>query len=160
VKINRKLEVNSSPSDEKKQPLTGTGGSPDFPLPEGTTEPKHAKSLHQDRIARGDRCKLHYYWRAWEDQMKRNMTVAIVTGILITLALPAQLAAQHPRYKLIDLGTLGGPTSIVCISCFDGQFFASGIVNERGTTVGFADTSTPDPFRSDRLSDAVSAMHV
>ena len=78
--------------------------------------------------------------------MKRNMTVAIVAGILITLTLPAQLAAQHPRYKLIDLGTLGGPASFTCPSCFNGQFFASGIVNELGITVGWADTSVPDPF--------------
>ena len=86
--------------------------------------------------------------------MKKNMTAAIVVGILVTLTIPAPSAAQdnqdrhhkHYRYKLIELGTLGGPASFTCSSCFNGQFFASGIVNERGTTVGWADTSTADPF--------------
>jgi hypothetical protein len=27
--------------------------------------------------------------------------------------LPAQLAAQHHRYKLMDMGTLGGPASSI-----------------------------------------------
>ena len=86
--------------------------------------------------------------------MKKKITTAIVVGMLVTLMIPTQSAAQdnqdqhhkYRHYKLIDLGTLGGPASFTCASCFDGQFFASGIVNQRGTTVGWADTSAPDPF--------------
>jgi probable HAF family extracellular repeat protein len=78
--------------------------------------------------------------------MRRNLAATVAAVIFVTLTIPIQSAAQHTRYKLVDLGTLGGPASILCISCFDEQFFASGIVNRRGTTVGFADTSTPDPF--------------
>jgi probable HAF family extracellular repeat protein len=84
--------------------------------------------------------------------MIRNKIAAIALAIAVTLTIPSQLAAQdsqnhtHRHYKLIDLGTLGGPASFTCASCFNGQFFASGIVNEHGTTVGWADTSTPDPF--------------
>jgi probable HAF family extracellular repeat protein len=83
--------------------------------------------------------------------MKKNIRpTAIVMLALATLMIPVHLAAQeqkkyHHHYKLVDLGTLGGPASITCVSCFDGQFFASGIVNQQGTAVGFADTSTPDP---------------
>jgi hypothetical protein len=40
-------------------------------------------------------------------------TLAFITGFifLLTLALPVQLAAQHTLYKLIDVGTFGGPQS-------------------------------------------------
>jgi uncharacterized membrane protein len=50
------------------------------------------------------------------------------------LEIPVRLPAQeHLRYKLIDLGTLGGPQSF-------------GVnTNNRGMAVGFADTTTPDP---------------
>jgi len=81
--------------------------------------------------------------------MKKLTCMAGITFALlaISLRLPAQEEPVKPHYyKLIDLGNLGGPTSITCVSCFDGQFFASGIVNERGTAIGFADTSIPDPF--------------
>ena len=46
--------------------------------------------------------------------------------------------ATHRRYILKDLGTLGGPSSVV-------PFFAQ-ILNNRGTVVGGADTSIPDPY--------------
>lgn len=63
---------------------------------------------------------------------------------LVLLAVPAQIAAQekaqqHTRYRLIDLGTLGGPTSLFS----NGN---DGILNNRGTGVGWADTSTADPY--------------
>ena len=41
-------------------------------------------------------------------------TLAFITGFifLLTLALPVQLAAQqHTLYRLIDIGTFGGPAS-------------------------------------------------
>ena len=72
-----------------------------------------------------------------------------VTAVTITLlagsALPLQLAAQgsqtntakHHHYKLIDLGTLGGPASYLS-NGFDG------ILNNQGTLVGWADISTPE----------------
>jgi hypothetical protein len=46
---------------------------------------------------------------------------------------------ERPRYKLIDLGTFGGPASY-----FQNGF--DGILNDRGTAVGWANTSSPDPF--------------
>jgi probable HAF family extracellular repeat protein len=44
-----------------------------------------------------------------------------------------------PRYRLVDLGTFGGPASY-----FPNGF--DGILNNHGTAVGGANTSTPDPF--------------
>jgi probable HAF family extracellular repeat protein len=74
-----------------------------------------------------------------EEIMKsRTLTCFTAITLFAALALPVQLAAQQPRYKLIDLGTLGGP-----ISSFGP--FNSVILNENGTAVGGADTSRSDP---------------
>jgi len=63
------------------------------------------------------------------------------------LALPVVSIAQEPKeekkehhhYKLVDIGTFGGPNS--------SQLFPNpkGLVNNSGVAVGGADTSTPDP---------------
>lgn len=65
-----------------------------------------------------------------------------MASLLGALALPGQLASQeHTRYKLIDLGTLGGPSSFPTPA-------GSGIVilNNAGAVAGWADTTIPDPF--------------
>ena len=72
------------------------------------------------------------------------MTLFAALAIPVRLRLAAQEQPQeqgkeHTRYKLIDLGTFGGPASY-----FSNGF--DGILNNRGTAVGWADTSTPDPF--------------
>ena len=96
-----------------------------------------------------------------EKNMKQNvkskfrMLLAAITFsaalalLFAALALPGRLAAQHNQganpthhhYKLIDLGTFGGPTSY-----FTNGF--DGILNNHGTAAGWADTSTPDPVPS------------
>src|SRR4029077_21100555 len=63
-------------------------------------------------------------------------------GLIFSIGLvcAVHLAAQdHHHYKLIDLGTFGGPASY-----FSNGF--DGILNHHGTAVGWADTSAPDPF--------------
>jgi len=73
--------------------------------------------------------------------MKPQLVKALVAVAgLAALALPIQLVAQYPHYKLIDLGTFGGP----------GSFYASAPVvqsaNNRGVVVGGAETSKTDPL--------------
>ena len=72
--------------------------------------------------------------------MKNRMARSILSvAMLFTVAFPLQLAAQHTRYRLIDLGTFGGPASY-----FSNGF--DGVLSDQGTAVGWADTTTPDPF--------------
>lgn len=78
--------------------------------------------------------------------MKSEKLLCITTMTLFAaLAIPVRLAAQeqkegkeHHRYKLVDLGTLGGPHSFT----YGGTAQA---LNNRRTVVGQADTSIPDP---------------
>lgn len=63
----------------------------------------------------------------------------------MVLALPAFVAAQehathHPRYRLVDLGTLGGPISY---GSADGPW--GRILNNAGVVSSYADTTQPDP---------------
>ncbi len=82
--------------------------------------------------------------------MKSTMlTCMTAMSLFAALAVRAPLAAQelqqqeqkkdHHHYKLIDLGTFGGPASY-----FSNGF--DGILNNHGIAVGWADTSAPDPF--------------
>ena len=79
--------------------------------------------------------------------MKSNQTVSMTNiAIFVALAFPLGLRAQqiqhqnnkHHHYQFIDLGTFGGPTSVN-----PGIYPA---LNNSGTVIGIADTSTPDPF--------------
>jgi len=79
-------------------------------------------------------------------------------GVIFALAaaLPVQLAgkpsrAQHPRYRLIDLGTLGGPSS--------SQTFPAQSVNNRGQVIAFSGTAIPDPYAPNCLQDDCFVWH-
>src|SRR5205823_13252793 len=88
-----------------------------------------------------------------EANMKRNPTAAItVITLLAALALPAPLAAQHTRYKLIDIGTFGGPA---CYFTSPGIGPGSQVLTNRGMLAGKADTPIPDPNGPDPNSCAV-----
>jgi len=77
----------------------------------------------------------------------RRTRIAVIT-LFAALTMPLALAAQedaaqakkpkHHHYKLVDLGTFGGPASY-----FSNGF--DGILNNRGTA-GWADTSKPEPY--------------
>lgn len=70
----------------------------------------------------------------------------IATSLFAALAVPGKLSAQatakHHHYKLIDIGTFGGPQSY--IPSYIG--FAFSAVGDQGVLIGSADTSQPDPF--------------
>jgi len=78
-----------------------------------------------------------------------NYRIAILVKAVALLAAlaPVSLAAQQPRYKLVDIGTLGGPISEVPTVFYEinGTAGARAISNQ-GTVVGTSDTSTADPL--------------
>ena len=74
--------------------------------------------------------------------MKTHSYSPILVTTLLALAIPLYGAAaqKHDHYKLVDLGTLGGPHSY---GSFNGDGFA--LLNESGLVASYADTSFPDP---------------
>ena len=78
----------------------------------------------------------------------RALTVIAAMTFLAALAIPFSLAAQHNQdpkhkhhhYKLIVLGTLGGPQS------FGDAGHSAGNLDSRGTAAGVADTAVADPY--------------
>jgi probable HAF family extracellular repeat protein len=78
----------------------------------------------------------------------RTLTWMLAMTLFATLTMPFPLVAQngqdrtqgHHRYKLIDLGTFGGPNA----------YYESDppevIINARGVVAASADTTTPDPY--------------
>src|SRR5580704_98440 len=97
------------------------------------------RSRHHDKAQGGVRMK--------PEKLMCITAIALFAG----LAIPAGLAAQdkqehnnhhkHHRYKLIDLGTFGGPQSWV----FGAFEWPASTVNNAGTVVGGADTSNSNP---------------
>ena len=77
-----------------------------------------------------------------------------VVSLLSALTGPSVLAAQnnsspdhrhrHQQYRLIDIGTFGGPASELTTN--NGVGAGALILNNRGTLTGSADTPVPDPF--------------
>src|SRR5689334_8130982 len=80
--------------------------------------------------------------------MKISRPIGIgIMAVCGLLAIPSSLAArdtrgqlhQHHHYRLVDLGTLGGPFSVVNTEPTEP------FINHAGTVVGGADTSIPTP---------------
>lgn len=69
----------------------------------------------------------------------KSKRLTSASSLLLLLALPPQMAAQHTRYKLIDLGTLGGPSAI------EPPFPGSQLLNNAGLLAGTSDITTTDP---------------
>jgi probable HAF family extracellular repeat protein len=77
----------------------------------------------------------------------KTWTLIITLTLFAALVGPAQLAGQgptkQPHYKLVDLGTLGGPHSYGSIN---GDGFQ--LLNNSGAVASYADTALPDPNAS------------
>jgi probable HAF family extracellular repeat protein len=69
----------------------------------------------------------------------RLMLITAMT-LCAALAVPVRLAAQLARYKLVDLGTLGGPSAYKSVNAPGYQ-----IINNAGTVAFGADTPMTDP---------------
>ena len=80
--------------------------------------------------------------------MNSRIPISVTAMTLFAALVPVWLVAQdnqndpkHQHYKLIDVGTLGGPQSYVN----EPNNYVP-VLNDRGTITGWADTPTPDPF--------------
>src|ERR1700748_1865934 len=86
--------------------------------------------------------------------MKKSL-VACIAAIFLggVFSLPSRSSGQQVqehtnqpvRYRLVDLGTLGGPNSYQPFG-YAANFLTEASVSDGGTFVGWADTPTPDPF--------------
>lgn len=80
----------------------------------------------------------------------RILAYVTATTAIVVLAIPVRLAAHEqqqnkPRYKLIDFGTFGGPSSYLEVD--NGVNGAPNqVVNNGGTVAGWGDTSALDPY--------------
>ncbi len=86
----------------------------------------------------------------------RIVTLVGVLTIIAVVAIPIRMAGQeqekkHDRYKVIDLGTFGGPNSQVNGNSRD--------VNPEGTVAGAADTAVPDPYAPNCFVPECVVMH-
>src|SRR5262249_38070137 len=74
--------------------------------------------------------------------MKTNLPVVPLIVIVLTVLLGPGVQAQktqYHHYKLVDLGTLGGPNSFI-------PFEGTNSLNRRGNVIVQAHTPIPDPY--------------
>src|SRR5260370_12499161 len=64
-----------------------------------------------------------------------GLTFSLIAGLGTGRGTAAQIQKQHHHYKLVDLGTFGGPASYVN--------FSFNTLNNQGTVVGNAETTIP-----------------
>ncbi len=89
--------------------------------------------------------------------MKKYLLVVIsicslCAALAMPLVLPAQntstqnLNTQHHHYKLIQMGTFGGPTSSLDTPGGPPRFPFNRVLNSAGAVLASGDTPIPDPF--------------
>src|SRR2546426_4824679 len=80
----------------------------------------------------------------------RTLTFISAITLFAALAIPVRLAAQHTRYKLIEIGTFGGPASYL-----GDPGVGPGVLhlNNRGVLIGHADTAFSDPNAPDNCDN-------
>src|SRR5213592_2610733 len=94
------------------------------------------------------------------------MTLLAALAIAVRLRLAAQeapaaqgQATAHTRYKLIDIGTFGGPSSFIAPSSSGGPENPARALLTRGLVVGAAETAIPDAFSPNCLNPECLALH-
>ena len=80
------------------------------------------------------------------DQVSANYTIMITAADVKSADVTGPAVPhEHHHYKLVDMGTFGGPESY--INGFEYSTFSSvQDLNNAGTLTGWADTSKPDPY--------------
>src|SRR6516165_1179284 len=93
--------------------------------------------------------------------MKTGACSSIVVTALFALANPASGAAaqKHHHYKVIDIGTFGGPQSYVNPGSGNETGNYARVLNNRGSVTGWAEFSIPDPFPAFCFSDDCVTDH-
>src|SRR5260370_7227108 len=93
-----------------------------------------------------------------EDAMKDKLRVlgALALG-LAAMAMPPMSpaqntstqnqTAQHHHYKLIQMGTFGGPTSSLDVPGGPPRFPFNRVINSAGAVLGSGDPPIPNPFQ-------------
>jgi probable HAF family extracellular repeat protein len=67
-----------------------------------------------------------------------SLVLAVSTSAVLVSAQEQSSQTRHRQYRVVDIGTFGGPTSQT-----NG---GSKVINNAGTVVGIADTATPCPY--------------
>jgi hypothetical protein len=82
---------------------------------------------------------------------------SITVLLLASIPVPPQVAAHHSQYRVIDIGTFGGPSS----GFNDGGNGENTvtILNNRATIAAAADTSFPEPFPGFSLTGGNNLVH-
>lgn len=79
------------------------------------------------------------------------LTRAIAGLLLLAAALPTESLAQTTRYRIVDLGTLGGPNS--------SQTYPARMVSNRGDVIAFSETTNSSPFGLDGITTGGPVVH-
>jgi len=93
--------------------------------------------------------------------MKTGACSPILVTALFALATPASGAAaqKHHHYKVIDIGTFGGPQSYVNPGSGNETGNYAMVLNNGGSVTGWAESSTPDPFPAFCFTDDCVTAH-
>ena len=88
-------------------------------------------------------------------------------SLFAALAMPVGMAAQdnpspdnkpkHKKYRLVDMGTFGGPASELTTN--NGVGVGAKVLNDRGTLTGSADTPVPDPYSPNCFAASCFVTH-
>lgn len=84
-------------------------------------------------------------------QLAFRSLIALTAFAAFAISLPAQAPPQHPRYRLVEVATFGGPNN-----AYNG---GTPIATNDGTVVGAATTSTPDPYAPDCFDGTCLVQH-